>query len=175
MQAILKRDAWWLMPMAVWLTLALSIAEGQEQKILPGDSLKIIVQQDASLSRVYQVDDRGNLPMPLIGVIKAAGLTPKELAEEIARRLREGDFLRNPQVKVEIVERSQQKVSVGGAVRKAGEFPLQPGWRLSDALREADPSSVADLSAIRLERLDGTIRTINFLRFQQEGSRGGGM
>jgi len=143
----------------------------QEQKILPGDSLKITIQPDASLSRVYRVDDQGNLPMPLIGVIKAAGLTPKELADEIARRLREGDFIRNPQVKVEIVARAEQKVSVGGAVRKAGEFTLQPGWRLSDALREADASNVADLSAIRLERLDGTVRTVNFLKFQQEGDQ----
>lgn len=153
------------------LLLMLTAGLTQEQKILPGDSLKITIQQDPSLSRVYQVDDRGNLQMPLIGVLKAAGLTPKELADEIARRLREGDFIRNPQVKVEIVARAEPKVSVTGAVRKAGAFTLQSGWRLADALREAEPSSVADLSAIRLERLDGTKHTINFLKFQHEGDQ----
>ncbi len=141
----------------------------QELTIAPGDSLKITIQPDASLSRVYKVDEQGNLQMPLIGVLKAVGLTPTQLANEIARRLREGGYLRNPQVKVEIVERAEPKVSVSGAVRKAGEFTLQSGWRLSDALREAQPSDAADLSAIRLERLDGTRLTINFLKFQQEG------
>ncbi len=151
------------------LLLTLMMGLAQETKILPGDSLKITIQQDPSLSRIYQVDDRGNLQMPLIGVIKAVGLTPKELADEIARRLREGDYIRNPQVKVELVQRAEGKVSVTGAVRKAGEFSLQPGWRLADALREAEPSSAADLGAIQLERLDGTKRTVNFLKFQQEG------
>jgi|FaiFalFF_MnMetaG_3_1042247.scaffolds.fasta_scaffold00121_10 polysaccharide export outer membrane protein len=142
-----------------------------EVKILPGDSLKITVEQDASLSRVYKVDDKGNLQMPLIGVLKAAGLTPDELAREIARRLREGDYIRNPQVKVELLERAKPSVSVAGAVRKAGEFTLQEGWRLADALREAEPSEAADLSAIRLERQDGTMLTLNFLKFQREGDQ----
>ncbi len=147
------------------------LGAGAEVKILPGDSLKITVEQEASLSRVYQVDDRGNLQMPLIGVLKAAGLTPDALASEIARRLREGDYIRNPRVKVELVERAKPQVSVTGAVRKAGEFTLQAGWRLTDALRQAEPSDAADLSAVRLERLDGTQLTLNFLKFQREGDQ----
>jgi polysaccharide export outer membrane protein len=153
------------------LLLLLLAGLAQEEKILPGDSLKITVQQDASLSRVYTVDAGGNLQFPLIGVLKAAGRTPTELANEIARRLREGDFIRNPQVKVEIVARAEQKVSATGAVRKAGEFKLQPGWRLADALREAQPSDAADLSRVQLTRLDGTQRTLNFLKFQREGDQ----
>jgi len=135
--------------------------------------VRITVEGDASLSRVYTIDAQGNLTMPLIGSLPASGRTPTELATEIAKRLREGNFIRDPKVSVEIVEQAKALVSVTGAVRRAGEFELRAGWRLADALREAEPTSVADLSAVRLERLDGTRQTINHLRFVQEGDEGG--
>ncbi|MFN3690815.1 MAG: polysaccharide biosynthesis/export family protein, partial [Fimbriimonadales bacterium] len=138
-------------------------------RILPGDSLRVTVAGDDSLSRVYVVDSTGAFRMPLIGLVQAAGRTPDELAAEIARRLREGQFYRDPQVTVEIAQRAEAKVTVQGAVRRGGDFPLQPGWRLSDALKVAQPTDTADLSAVRLERLNGERLTINHLKFIQEG------
>ncbi|MFQ3610212.1 MAG: SLBB domain-containing protein [Fimbriimonadales bacterium] len=143
------------------------------ERIGAGDKVRITVEGDASLSRVYTIDPQGNLTMPLIGTLQAIGRTPAELASEIAKRLREGNFFRDPKVSVEIVERAKAIVSVTGAVRRAGELELGAGWRLADALRVAEPTSVADLSAVRLERLDGTRQTINHLRFIQEGDEGG--
>ncbi|MFN7015802.1 MAG: SLBB domain-containing protein [Fimbriimonadales bacterium] len=138
-------------------------------RILPGDSLRITVEGDESLSRVYVVDAMGAFRMPLIGLVQAAGRTPSELADEIARRLREGQFYSDPKVTVEIAQRAEAKVTVQGAVRRGGDFPLQPGWRLSDALKVAQPTDTADLSAVRLERLGGERLTINHLKFIQEG------
>ena len=138
-------------------------------RIMPGDSLRITVEGDESLSRVYVVDAMGAFRMPLIGLVQAAGRTPSELADEIARRLREGQFYRDPKVVVEIAQRAEPKVTVQGAVRRGGDFPLQPGWRLSDALHAAQPTDTADLSAVRLERLGGERLTINHLKFVQEG------
>jgi len=138
-------------------------------RILPGDSLRITVEGDESLSRVYVVDATGAFRMPLIGLVQAAGRTPDELAAEIARRLREGQFYRDPKVTVEIARRAEPKVTVQGAVRRGGDLTLQSGWRLSDALKEAQPTDAADLSAVRLERLDGERVTINHLKFVQEG------
>ncbi|MCS6924032.1 MAG: SLBB domain-containing protein, partial [Fimbriimonadales bacterium] len=88
---------------------------------------------------------------------------------EIARRLREGEFYRDPKVTVEIAQRAEPKITVQGAVRRGGDYTLQPGWRLSDALREAQPTDAADLSAVRLERLGGERLTLNHLKFVQEG------
>ncbi len=144
-----------------------------DERINVGDKVRIVVEGDASLSRVYEIDSQGNLTMPLIGTVPARGRTPTELANEIAKRLREGNFFRDPRVSVEIVERAKAFVSVTGAVRKAGEFELQAGWRLADALRMAEPTSVADLSAVRLERADGTRQTINHLRYIQQQDEGG--
>lgn len=141
-------------------------------RILPGDSLRITVEGDESLSRVYVVDATGAFRMPLIGLVQAAGRTPDELAVEIARRLREGNFYRDPKVVVEIAQRAEAKVTVQGAVRRGGEFTLQAGWRLGDALQAAQPTDTADLSAVRLERLSGERLVINFLKFTQEADEG---
>ncbi len=156
----------WLVGVA-WLVQALI---AQEEIVLQaGDTIRVIVEEDESLTRVYKIDSQGNFQMPLIGTVQAGGKTTTAVAQEIARRLEEGRFLREPTVRVELVERAKAVVTVTGAVRKAGEFELRAEWRLSDALREADPTTVADLTAVRLERADGTTMTLNYLRYEREG------
>ncbi|GIV09540.1 MAG: hypothetical protein KatS3mg019_1631 [Fimbriimonadales bacterium] len=157
----------WVGLLTVWVMLL--SAWGQDApRILPGDTLRITVEGDESLSRVYSVDPTGAFRMPLIGLVQAAGRTPDELAAEIAQRLRDGGFYRDPKVTVEVAQRAETKVTVQGAVRRGGDFTLQQGWRLSDALREAQPTDTADLSAVRLERLGGERLTINHLKFVQD-------
>ena len=152
------------------LCLVLLSAWAQEPpRVQPGDSLRITVEGDESLSRVYVVDSSGAFRMPLIGLVQAGGRTTDEVAQEIARRLREGNFYRDPKVTVEIAQRAEPKVTVQGAVRRGGDFTLQAGWRLSDALSAAQPTDTADLSAVRLERANGERLTINHLKFVQEG------
>jgi polysaccharide export outer membrane protein len=152
------------------LCLVLLSAWAQEPpRVQPGDSLRITVEGDESLSRVYVVDSTGAFRMPLIGLVQAGGRTTDEVAQEIARRLREGNFYRDPKVTVEIAQRAEPKVTVQGAVRRGGDFTLQTGWRLSDALNAAQPTDTADLSAVRLERLNGERLTLNHLKFIQEG------
>jgi polysaccharide export outer membrane protein len=152
------------------LCLVLLSAWAQDPpRVQPGDSLRITVEGDESLSRVYVVDSTGAFRMPLIGLVQAGGRTTDEVAQEIARRLREGNFYRDPKVTVEIAQRAEPKVTVLGAVRRAGDFTLQASWRLSDALKAAQPTDTADLSAVRLERLNGERLTLNHLKFIQEG------
>jgi polysaccharide export outer membrane protein len=152
------------------LCLVLLSAWAQDPpRVQPGDSLRITVEGDESLSRVYVVDSTGAFRMPLIGLVQAGGRTTDEVAQEIARRLREGNFYRDPKVTVEIAQRAEPKVTVQGAVRRGGDFTLQTGWRLSDALNAAQPTDTADLSAVRLERLNGERLTLNHFKFIQEG------
>ena len=158
----------WVGLLALWLTLVAVWAQ-DTPRVQAGDSLRITVEGDESLSRVYVVDSSGAFRMPLIGLVQAAGRTTDELAREIARRLREGNFYRDPKVTVEIAQRAQAIVTVQGAVRRGGDYPLQAGWRLSDALNAAQPTDTADLSAVRLERVSGERLTINHLKFVQEG------
>lgn len=152
----------------VFGVLLLSVWAQETPRIQPGDALRITVEGDESLSRVYEVDPEGAIRMPLIGRVEVAGRTPDEAAAEIAKRLREGEFYRNPKVTVEIVKRGEPRVVVQGAVRRAGEYPLRSGWRLSDALDAAQPTDAADLSAIRIERLSGERLVVNYLKYLRE-------
>lgn len=167
-EALLGKQAMRYWVLLIWVVLWVPKGWTQTERIQAGDSLKITVEEDESLSQVYPVDSQGNLQMPLIGLVKVAGLTPQEAAQTIARLLKEGRFFRDPKVTVERVQPKTPTISIGGAVRVGGSFKLEPGWRLSDALKAAGTTEQADLSAVRLERADGTLLSINYQRFLQQ-------
>lgn len=84
------------------LSLAVD-ANAQEYRIRAGDVLKITVWGQEDLSKEYAVDDDGFVPFPLIGRVKASGLTPKGFASQLTEAL-EKDYLVNPQVMVSVKE-----------------------------------------------------------------------
>ncbi|MBM3243864.1 MAG: hypothetical protein FJZ12_03415, partial [Candidatus Omnitrophica bacterium] len=87
---------------------------------------------------------------PLLGIIKAQGLTAKELEAEITRLLME-DYLVSPQVSVFINEYS--KVSILGEVKKPGAYELKAGLTILDAIALAggftEKSNAKDVKLIR--------------------------
>lgn len=74
-------------------------------------------------SREVQTDASGRISFPLAGVIEAAGKTPAELAAVIAARLRQ-NYVRNPQVTVNLKETVSQVITVDGEVREPGTYPI---------------------------------------------------
>ena len=112
-----------LLTALVFLCWAGSPSLGQEYTIGPRDVLGITVWGQADLSRDYGVDPDGFIPFPLIGRVKAAGSTPKELAGELTELLGK-DYLVNPQVIVWVKEYLSQKVQVLGAAEKPGVYYL---------------------------------------------------
>jgi len=77
----------------------------------------------------------GNLTLPLIGRVKAGGLTVEQFEAELNTRLRE--YLRDPQVSVTVVESRSHPVSVFGAVNKPGVVQLQGRKTLYEVLSMA--------------------------------------
>lgn len=89
----------------------------------PFDKLKIDVFGVEQLqNKEYQIDASGRLSFPFAGTIEAGGLTPQEISEELAGRLR-GQVIRDPQVTVNLIETVSQLVTVEGAVRRPGRYP----------------------------------------------------
>lgn len=78
-------------------------AGAQEYTIRPGDVLNITVWGQDDLSKEYPVDDDGFVPFPLLGRVKASGLTPKRFAASLTEALQK-DYLVNPQVLVSVKE-----------------------------------------------------------------------
>jgi len=72
----------------------------QSDVLKPGDALHITVAGEDELSGGFVVSSDGIIRMELLGAVKAAGLSPAGLEEDLRRRLAAG-YLRNPQVRVE--------------------------------------------------------------------------
>src|SRR5712692_1771701 len=98
-------------------------ASAQEYTIGPRDILKITVWGQDDLTREYPVDQDGFVPFPLVGRVKAGGLTGKEFAGRLTELL-EKDYLVNPQVFVPVKEYLSRKVHVLGETERPGLFYL---------------------------------------------------
>ena len=96
-----------------------------DYRLGPGDKLRITVFNEEQLSGEQQVDPSGAVTMPLVGSITALGRTTREVSADLGRRLREGNFLRDPSVTVQLVE--TRPFYVLGEVQRPGEFRYRPG------------------------------------------------
>src|SRR5262245_17104755 len=98
-------------------------AAPQEYVVGPRDVLAINVWGQADLSKEYPVEPDGTVAFPLVGRVKAAGLTSAQFGARLTELL-EKDFLVNPQVFVSVKEYLSQKVQVLGEAEKPGLFYL---------------------------------------------------
>lgn len=147
------------LPIATWfavLIAALAFTPGRAQThageyaIGIGDKLEINVWQRPDLGATVVVDSQGDVTLPLIGAIRASGVTPARLGEELTRRLSFVD--RDVSlVTVSVLEYNSRRVFVMGEVTEPGpySFPVMPGvW---EAIREAGgPTPDAALTRVRV-------------------------
>lgn len=102
-------------------------------KIAPMDTLTVKVFGMPDLSGDYQVDLRGNVSMPLIGDVMAMNLTPAELDTLVTQKYGE-KYLENPDVSIGIKQSAGRNVTVDGAVRRGGMFPVVGPMTLMQAI-----------------------------------------
>jgi polysaccharide export outer membrane protein len=96
---------------------------GANYKIAPMDKLAIKVFRMTDLSGEYDVDLAGNISLPLIGQLTAANLTTAQLDEQLTQKLG-AKYLEHPDVSVAIKASTAHVVTVDGAVREGGSFPV---------------------------------------------------
>lgn len=102
----------------------------------PQDVLEIAVFKAPDLSRTVPVSDTGTVNLPLIGETPAAGRSAAALEREIQKRLDAG-YMRSPQVTVVVKEYNSQRVTVEGAVKNPGVFPLHGNDTLVQSIAKA--------------------------------------
>lgn len=100
----------------------------------PGDQLNIKVVGAEDITGEYPVSDSGTISVPLVGDVKAAGLTRSQLEHEIAAGLAQG-YIRNPRVNVSITK--YRPFYIYGEVAKPGEYPYASGMRVLNAIATA--------------------------------------
>jgi polysaccharide export outer membrane protein len=96
---------------------------GSNYKIAPMDKLAIKVFKMEDLSGDYDVDLAGNISLPLIGQVEAANLTTAQLDDQLTQKLG-AKYLEHPDVSVAIKSSTAHVVTVDGAVKDGGSFPV---------------------------------------------------
>jgi polysaccharide export outer membrane protein len=113
-------------------------APAAEYRIGPGDVLRVVVYQNPDLQLETRVTDAGLVSYPLLGSLRVAGLTINDLERLIADGLRNGNFVRQPQVTVALLQVRAHQVSVLGQVNRPGRYPLETAnMRLTEVLATA--------------------------------------
>jgi polysaccharide export outer membrane protein len=72
------------------------------QRMQAGDHINVTVYNEASLSGNYSIDSGGFVTIPLAGKLRAAGLSPPELADLLVKKFR-SEYLNNPKVTVALI------------------------------------------------------------------------
>ena len=118
-------------------------------RIAPLDVVSVRVFRMAALSGDYEVDLAGNVSLPLVGSVPAAELTTEELDARLTARFGER-YLENPDVSVGIKSSTRRSVTVDGAVKTSGSYPVNGPTSLIQAIAlsggvsdDANPRRVA--------------------------------
>ena len=103
-------------------------------KVSERDQLNVTVWGFKEYTNKFPVGADGAIEFPDVGRVKVLGLTVKEVGELLAKKLKEGEFLLNPQVTVELEQTPNKKVTVTGLVRTPGTVSYAGDLTLLDAL-----------------------------------------
>lgn len=96
-----------------------------------GDRLRITVYDEKDLSGEFDVNDQGEVTLPLIGPVRLAGETTTQAQTEIAERYGK-DYLVNPRVNVQVV--NYRPFFILGEVKSPGSYPYINGMTILNAV-----------------------------------------
>lgn len=119
----------------------------------PADKISVTVFREPEFSlEGVKIGVEGNVSLPMLGSIPAAGMTAKQFEQDVTRRLA-AVGLKSPLVSVNITEYASHLVTVEGAVETPGVYAFQPGARLSSAIAMAKgPKRTANVQQIAVFR-----------------------
>jgi len=110
-------------------------APAAEYRLGAGDVVRITVFQNPELTLESRLNEGGVLSFPLIGSVRLGGLSVPEAERLIADSLARGNFLRNPQVTIIVLQVRGNQVNVLGQVGRPGRYPLETAdTRLTDMI-----------------------------------------
>ena len=110
-------------------------AAATEYRLGAGDVVRISVYQSPDLTLETRIGEAGNVSYPLLGSVKIGGLAVGAAEKLIADGLLKGNFLKQPQVSILVVQVRGNQASVLGQVNRPGRFPIEVAdMRISDLL-----------------------------------------
>jgi polysaccharide export outer membrane protein len=113
-------------------------AATNEYRLGSGDVVRINVYQNPDLTLEARIGEGGTISYPLLGTVRLGGSTVGQAEKTIADGLRSGNFVKQPQVSILVVQVRGNQASVLGQVNRPGRFPIEVAdMRLSDLLAVA--------------------------------------
>jgi polysaccharide export outer membrane protein len=101
----------------------------------PGDSLEVNVIGVTALNPLRpQVDSQGDIGLPYIGTVHVAGLTVTQMQQLISQKYREGEYILNAQISIQIVTSPSQVITVTGEVKSPNVVPALGARKLLDVI-----------------------------------------
>ena len=134
----------------------------------PQDVLAIALYDQQDLSGKYTVEADGTFTFPLIGRVKAGGLSLRDIEQALRTKLSDG-FFKNPQVSVAVEQYRSQRVFVMGEVRSPGPYPLVGDMTLIEALARAGSTTEHAAGEALIVRSTDAARTAGPVLPEQEG------
>jgi polysaccharide export outer membrane protein len=144
---------------AVYAT-PIPVAYDATYRLDAGDRLRIVVYGQEGLTNTYAIDAGGSITMPLIGAVRARGLTPAGLAAEVTGKLRNG-YIREPSVAVEI--EAYRPFFILGEVAAPGQYPYVPNMSVESAVAIAggfSPRARRDRVTLTHTDASGSMRAV---------------
>jgi protein involved in polysaccharide export with SLBB domain len=128
---------------------SLAAAATAPATLQPGDKIRVVVFGEDRLSGEYELDQAGQISVPLAGTIKVQGLTQAQLEQTLARKFR-GE-LRSPRVTVTIATLAPYYMM--GEVKSPGQFAYKSGLNVLTAMAIAGgPTYRANRSTVQIQR-----------------------
>jgi polysaccharide biosynthesis/export protein len=158
--AAAPRRAYGPAPAVYAAPMPMPVAYDAAYRLDAGDKLRIVIYGQEGLTNTYAIDAGGSITMPLIGAVRARGLTPAGLAAEITGKLRNG-YIREPSVAVEI--EAYRPFFILGEVAAPGQYPYVPNMSVESAVAIAggfSPRAKRDRVTLTHTDAGGSIRTI---------------
>ncbi len=116
---------WFALLAAVALFMFAIQADAASRETLgAGDTIRVTIFQNPDLTTEVRISERGTIVFPLIGEIALGGQTPVGAGNRIAAQLKQGNFMKDPQVNVSVVQVRSRQVSVLGNVARPGRYAL---------------------------------------------------
>jgi polysaccharide export outer membrane protein len=124
-------------------------------KIGPLDVVEFSVFKVPELTRTAQVGEAGDISLPLVGEVRAAGRTVQEVERELAQKLG-AKYLQSPQVSVVVKEYNSQRVTIEGAVKRPGVYPIRSKMSLLQVIATAEGlDATSDTTVVVFRQMEG--------------------
>ena len=113
-------------------------AAAAEYRLGAADVIRIVVYQNADLTLETRVSENGVISFPLLGAVRVGGLGVSAAEKLIADGLKNGNFVKQPQVTLTLLQVKGNQASVLGQVNRPGRYPIETAdMRLTDLLANA--------------------------------------